>query len=160
MTDWKGLWNKYKTVVLQVGLALLAGGAASLLGGDTAPLYERLTAPPLAPPGWLFPVVWIALYILMGVAAGWVAKAEDLDRGNALAFYHLQLGLNVLWPLIFFRFEWLSLAAVWLFLLLAAVFATWRRFRAIVPAAGWLLVPYLLWCLFALYLNVGFAVLN
>lgn len=160
MTDWKGLWEKYKPIVLQVVLALLAGGLASLLGGETSPLYMRLESPPLAPPGWVFPVVWTVLYILMGVAAGLVVKSGDVDSRRALAFYYLQLGLNVLWPLVFFRWEWLSVAAVWLLLLTAAVYATWRRFREINPVAGWLLVPYLLWCLFALYLNSGFAVLN
>lgn len=160
MTDWKGLWTKYKPIVLQVAVALLAGGLASLLGGDTAPLYERLVAPPLAPPGWVFPVVWTVLYVLMGVAAGLVVKSGDVDSGKAMALYYLQLALNVLWPLIFFRFEWISFGAVWLLLLTAAVYVTQRRFRAIHPVAGWLLVPYLLWCLFALYLNSGFAVLN
>lgn len=160
MTDWKEFWNKNKSIILQVVLALLAGGLASLLGGETAPLYERLTPPPLAPPGWVFPVVWTALYILMGVAAGLVARSADVDRDRAMFFYYLQLGLNVLWPLVFFRFEWITVAAVWLLVLTLAVFATWRQFRAVNTAAGWLLVPYLLWCLFALYLNVGFAVLN
>lgn len=160
MTDWKTFWDKYKTIILQVVLALLAGGLASLLGGDTASLYQRLNAPPLAPPGWVFPVVWTVLYILMGVAAGLVARSEDVDRDRALFFYYLQLGINVLWPLIFFRFEWITVAAVWLLLLVVAVLATWRQFRMVNRVAGWLLVPYLAWCLFALYLNVGFAVLN
>ena len=160
MADWKSFWDKYKTIILQVVLALLAGGVASLLGGDTASLYERLTPPPWAPPGWVFPVVWTVLYILMGIAAGLVARTEDMDRDSALWLYYIQLGINVLWPLLFFRLEWITVAAVWLALLVVAVLAAWRRFRAIHPAAGWLLVPYLLWCLFALYLNVGFAVLN
>ena len=64
------------------------------------------------------------------------------------------------WMVLFFRLEWITVAAVWLALLVVAVLATWRRFRTINTVAGWLLVPYLLWCLFALYLNVGFAVLN
>lgn len=160
MADWKSFWDKYKTLILQVVLALLAGGLASLLGGETASLYQRLTPPPWAPPGWVFPVVWTVLYILMGVAAGLVARTEDVDRDGALWLYYIQLGINVLWPLLFFRLEWITVAAVWLALLVVAVLATWRRFRAIHTAAGWLLVPYLLWCLFALYLNVGFAVLN
>lgn len=160
MADWKSFWDKYKTIILQVVLALLAGGLASLLGGDTASLYQRLTPPPWAPPGWVFPVVWTVLYILMGVAAGLVARTEDVDRDGALWLYYIQLGINALWPLLFFRLEWITVAAVWLALLVVAVLATWRRFRAVNTVAGWLLVPYLLWCLFALYLNVGFAVLN
>ena len=160
MMDWKASWQKYKPILLQVGVALLAGGLASLLGGETRSLYERLTAPPLAPPGWVFPVVWTVLYIQMGIAAGLVARSEDLDRGRGLAIYYLQLLINLLWPLLFFRLEWITFAAVWLLLLVVAVLAAWRQFRAINAVAGWLLVPYLLWCLFALYLNVGYAVLN
>ena len=160
MVDWKGLWQRYKPILLQVMIALLAGGLASLLGGDTALLYEQLESPPLAPPGWVFPVVWSVLYVLMGIAAGLVVKSRDVDSRQALALYYLQLGLNVLWPLVFFRFEWITLAAVWLLLLAAAVYATWMRFREISSTAGWLLVPYLAWCLFALYLNIGFVVLN
>ena len=160
MNDWKEFWGKYRALIIQVIVALLAGGLASLLGGETATLYERLVSPPLAPPGWVFPVVWTVLYILMGLAAGLVARSGDMDSDTALTLYYVQLGLNVLWPLVFFRLEWLAVAAVWLLLLTAAVYATWRRFRAIHPVAGWLLVPYLLWCVFALYLNVGFVVLN
>ena len=160
MSDWKDFWDRYKTLILQVVLALVAGGIASLLGGETAPLYERLQSPPLSPPGWVFPVVWTVLYVLMGLAAGLVARSADVDRDSALLFYYVQLGMNVLWPLLFFRFAWLLVAAIWLLLLTAAVYATWRRFRAIHPVSGWLLVPYLLWCVFALYLNVGFSVLN
>ena len=160
MNDWKEFWGKYRALIIQVIVALLAGGLASLLGGETATLYERLVSPPLAPPGWVFPVVWTVLYILMGLAAGLVARSGDMDSDTALTLYYVQLGLNVLWPLVFFRLEWLAVAAVWLSLLTAAVYAAWRRFRAIHPVAGWLLVPYLLWCVFALYLNVGFVVLN
>lgn len=160
MTDWKEFWNKNKSIILQVVLALLAGGLASLLGGETATLYQQLTPPPLSPPGWVFPVVWTALYILMGLAAGLVARSEDVDRDRALFFYYVQLGLNVLWPLVFFRFEWITFGAVWLLLLTVAVLTVWRQFRAVNTAAGWLFVPYVAWCLFALYLNVGFAVLN
>ena len=160
MNDWKEFWGKYRALIIQVIVALLAGGLASLLGGETATLYERLVSPPLAPPGWVFPVVWTVLYILMGLAAGLVARSGDMDSDTALTLYYVQLGLNVLWPLVFFRLEWLAVAAVWLLLLTAAVYAACRRFRAIHPVAGWLLVPYLLWCVFALYLNVGFVVLN
>ena len=160
MTDWKEFWNKNKSIIVQVVLALLAGGVASVLGGETTSLYESLTAPPLAPPGWVFPVVWTVLYILMGLAAGLVARTADVDRDRALFLYYIQLGLNVLWPAVFFRFGWITVAAVWLFLLTMAVFLTWRLFRAVNTVAGWLLVPYLLWCFFALYLNIGYAVLN
>lgn len=152
-------WNKYKPIILQVALALAAGGLATLLSGGQE-LYRQLEKPPLSPPGWVFPVVWSILYVLMGIAAGLVMRSRDYDRRGAMRRYYLQLGINVLWPMLFFRFELLTVALVWLALLVAAVTLTWRSFRRISETAGWLLVPYLVWCLFALYLNAGFVILN
>ena len=152
-------WNKYKPIILQVALALAAGGLAALLSGGQEP-YQELVKPPLSPPGWVFPVVWTVLYVLMGVAAGLVAGSRDIHRDKALTRYYIQLAINVLWPMLFFRFELLTVAAVWLALLVVAVYVTWQWFRCISVPAGRLLIPYLLWCLFALYLNIGFVVLN
>ena len=160
MDDWTEFWGKYRTIILQVIVALLAGGLASLLGGDTASLYERLVSPPSAPPGWVFPVVWTVLYVLMGVTAGLVAGSRDIHRDKALTRYYIQLSVNVLWPMLFFRFRLMTVAAVWLALLVVAVYVTRQWFRRISAPAGRLLIPYLLWCLFALYLNIGFVVLN
>ena len=96
MDDWKEFWGKYRTIILQVIVALLAGGLASLLGGDTASLYQRLTAPPLSPPGWVFPVVWTVLYLLMGYAAYRVlTSGDDPERiRKAMLLYGAQLFFN------------------------------------------------------------------
>lgn len=152
-------WKKYKPFIIHVAVTLAFGGLATLLGGDQA-LYAELEKPPLSPPSWVFPVVWTILYILIGIAAGLVARSDDLSRGKALTWYYIQLGINVLWPFWFFRLEMITVAMVWLGILVVAVVITWRLFREISSAAGWLLVPYLLWCLFALYLNIGFVLLN
>ena len=152
-------WQRYKPYILQVILALAVGGLSALLAGgmDT---YGELVKPPLSPPGWVFPVAWTILYILMGIAAGMILVSRDEDRGGAMGLYYLQLALNFVWSPLFFRFGWITFAAVWLAALVAAVYAAYRRFRRIAPTAGWLLVPYLAWCVFAFYLNVGFVVLN
>ena len=65
------LWRKYRPYLLQVVLALVAGGLSALLAGgmDT---YGGLVKPPFSPPGWVFPVAWTILYILMGIGAGLV----------------------------------------------------------------------------------------
>ncbi len=153
------LWQKYKPYILQVLLALAVGGLSALISGGMN-TYDRLTRPPLSPPGWVFPVVWTVLYILMGIAAGKIVTSEDTHSQKAMRWYYIQLFINFLWSPIFFGLEWLTLAAVWLALLVAAVYITYRHFRRICPVAGYLLIPYLIWCLFALYLNIGFAVLN
>ena len=153
------LWQKYKPYILQVLLALGVGGLSALISGGMD-AFDTLIKPPLSPPGWLFPVAWSILYVLMGIAAGLVQTSGDRDSGAALTAYYVQLALNFLWSPIFFGLGWIGFAAVWLALLTVAVYVTKRRFCAISPVAGWLLVPYLLWCLFALYLNLGFVILN
>ena len=137
---------------------LLIGFVGGLIGGSGG--YAALEAPPLAPPGWVFPVVWTALYILMAVAAWLVYESRDEDRIGAIRLYYFQFIVNALWTLFFFRLSWRLFALLWLLLLIALVVLTFLRFRAIRPLAGWLLIPYLAWCIFAAYLNLGFYLLN
>ena len=148
-----------KTKIGWVVVTLIAGGLGALFSGgfDTYKTYEQ---PPLPPPAILFPIVWTLLYILMGMAAGVVAESRDLDKGKGLKLYALQLAINVIWPIIFFRFEALKFACFWLVLLIAAVVMTILVFYRIEKKAAFLLLPYLAWCLFALYLNFGIVVLN
>lgn len=152
-------WQKFKPYIVQVALALAVGGLSALLSGNMD-IYEDLIRPPLSPPGWLFPVVWTILYVLMGIAAGMIVTSGDTDRHRAMRLYYVQLVLNFLWSPLFFRFRLIAFAAVWLAALTAAVYGTQSRFRRISATAGWLLLPYLAWCVFALYLNIGFVVLN
>ncbi len=149
--------NRIKLV--WIALTLAAGGVGALLSGnfDAYKFYEK---PPLAPPGILFPIVWTLLYIIMGLAAGVIAESYDLDKGKALKLYIFQLVINILWPLIFFRFNAPKLALFWLVLLIVAVVLTIRSFYPINRRAGLILLPYLAWCLFAAYLNFGIVVLN
>ncbi len=142
-----------------VGTALLAGGVGALLGGDFS-VVRQWIAPPLAPPSWLFFPVWTVLYTAMGIAAYLVWKTGDIDRAASLRLYFLQLAINILWPLFFFRLQWRLFAFFWILLLIAAVSYTIKRFSSHSTAAAWLLVPYLAWLLFAAYLNLGYYVLN
>ena len=140
-------------------LGTLAVGFLGGLLGNTAG-FSALKAPPLAPPAFLFPIVWSVLYLLMGFAAYLVYQSGDQDRGKALRLYLLQLAFNVLWPLFFFRLQWRGFALVWLLALIVLIVLTVKAFRPICPATLWLLLPYLLWCLFAAYLNFGYLLLN
>ena len=140
-------------------IALLAGAIGGLIGG-TAGFDDVLIKPPLTPPGWGFPGVWTVLYVLMGIAAWMIGKSEDGDAASSLRLYRIQLIVNVLWPLLFFRLSLRLLALLWLLSLIALIVLTIRRFYAIRPTAAFLLLPYLAWCLFAAYLNLGFYLLN
>ena len=150
-----------KKLILCLAIPLAVGGLSALLSGGMAD-YKALNQPPLSPPGWVFPVVWTALYALMGWASYLILQenAGKAETQKALTLYAVQLALNFLWPLVFFRAEkWLAafflLIALW-----AAIFLTIRAFSKIKESAGDLLLPYLLWVSFAGYLNLGIYLLN
>ena len=151
--------NKYKYQVVWSVLTLALGGLGALISGNYD-VYEEVAKPPLAPPNWLFPIAWTILYILMGISAGNIAASRDLDKGKAIRLYLIQLIVNIFWPVIFFRFEAQKLALVWLALLIVLVILTIIVFKTIDKKSAWLLLPYLAWCIFAFYLNLGIIALN
>ena len=153
-------WKKYLPLAVHIGIAWGAAGLSFLLaGGQNMQSYQTLQQPPLAPPGWLFPVVWSVLYTLMGVSA-WLVWKQPGGKGPQRQAYFLQLALNVLWTPVFFRLQryWLAfflLLALWL-----AIGNMILRFREKSTPAAALQLPYLLWVTFAGYLNVMIAWLN
>ncbi len=144
-------------LVIPIGLGILS----SLISGNMGGVYPTLNRPPLSPPAWIFPVVWSILYILMGISAYIVSDTRGMhsSKEQAMKIYYAQLIINVLWPIIFFRFRQFTIAAIMLGALIVAVIATIIKFKKINNTAALLLVPYLIWILFALYLNIGVAVL-
>ena len=152
---------QWKKLLACIALPLAVGGAAALLSGGMD-IYDVLEKPPLAPPGWLFPVVWTALYALMGYASYrvLVSDAPATEVRRAWFWYLLQLAANFIWPLLFFRGLLLGPALVCLLALWVLILMTIRSFSRIDALAGDLLLPYILWVTFAGYLNFGFLLLN
>ena len=152
---------KWKPLLIALAIPLAVGGLAALLSGgmDT---YQTLQQPPLSPPGWIFPIVWSILYLLMGYASYriYVSEADREDKRKALIFYGIQLFLNFLWPLVFFGLQWYWAAFVLLIALWVMIYLTMHLFGSIDETAENLLIPYLLWVTFAGYLNLGVALLN
>jgi tryptophan-rich sensory protein len=139
----------------------LVGVLGSLLSGNVKETYTSFHQPPLAPPGWVFGIIWPILYLLMAIAAYCILQmGSNPDGKTAMAFYWAQLIVNFFWPIVFFRWQrlWLSVGVI--VLLDVLVLITAIRFYQLKKAAGYLMVPYLLWILFATYLNIGIAVLN
>ena len=149
---------KWKELLISLFISLGAGALAGLLTSDSMQKYATMYKPPLAPPGWVFPVVWTVLYILMGIAAYLVYVSDSDQKKTALTLYGVQLVANVLWSVIFFELDAYLLAFAWLLLLWYLIFLTLRSFYEINPTAGKLLIPYLLWVTFAGYLNLSIAI--
>ena len=151
----------WKKLLICLAIPLAVGGLAALLSGGMDN-YRVMNQPPLSPPGWIFPIVWSILYLLMGYASYRILSsgADPAAIKKALAFYGIQLALNFLWPLIFFGLQWYWIAFVWLLILWVFIYLTMYQFGAIDDTAENLLIPYLLWVTFAGYLNFGVALLN
>ena len=121
--------------------------------------YNTLSKPPFSPPSILFPIVWTILYILMGVSYG-ILKSNHLLDSKSNFIYYTQLAINALWSIFFFVFKWRLFSFFWLLLLIVFVILMIIYFYSKNKWAGLLQIPYLLWCLFASYLNFGVYLLN
>lgn len=153
--------NKRLQLIFCLALPLAVGLAASWVSGGSE-LYDKLILPPLSPPSWVFPVMWTALYLLMGYAS-YLVLTSGMDKSvvnPALGAYLVQLFFNFLWPVVFFGLVRFAAALLVLVLLWIAIFITIRRFFPISPLVGKLLIPYLIWVSFAGYLNAGVWLLN
>nr|WP_207750520.1 TspO/MBR family protein [Anaerotignum lactatifermentans] len=137
--------------------ALAAGGLSALLTKDGMAQFAMLEQPPLSPPGWIFPVVWSVLYLLMGISAAMVRLKGGREK---LWIFWGQLAVNFLWSIFFFGRQWYFFSFAWLVLLFVLVAGMILSFRKVSPKAAALQLPYLLWLAFAGYLNLGVALLN
>ena len=155
------MWTKIRPYVGFSALALLVGGLSSVITQGQMEAFSALRQPPLSPPGWVFPVAWTILYLLMGVGMAIVWRKSDGERRRrAVTLWGVQLAANFLWPLLFFLWQLRLLSLVWLVVLLILVANMTSEFeKTSVPAAR-LQIPYLLWLLFAAYLNLGVWILN
>jgi benzodiazapine receptor len=149
---------QWKPLVISLLISLGTGAVSAYLTSDSMEQYTTLYKPPFAPPGWVFPLVWNLLFILMGVAAYRIYLSGAAERQQALKLYGIQLLVNACWSVIFFRFHAYLLAFAWLLLLWYLVWLTAKEFYTIDKTAGKLMIPYLIWLTFAGYLNLAIAV--
>ena len=145
---------KYKRIIYSL-LPIIGGGIVGLIISSYMD-YQDLIKPPLAPPGFIFPIVWTILYLLMGISY-YISNSDDKELDQ---IYLLQLLVNFLWPIIFFVLKMYFSAFLWIILLLILVIVMIKKFLRIKKLSGYLQIPYLLWLLFATYLNIGVFILN
>lgn len=151
---------KLKKLLLYLGATFAFGLVGALLGGGTGQIYTTINKPPLSPPDIVFPIVWSVLYLFMGLAAYFLSNERNADISDLLKLYWIQLVLNALWPLVFWRLDFYVLAAVIIVAILTLVIIITVKALKINKLSAYLLIPYIVWLMFALYLNIGIAVLN
>lgn len=147
-----------ETLIISILIPLAVGAVSSLLSGTMT--SATFVKPSFAPPDYLFPIVWTILYILMGISSYLVYTSDSPLKTPALMIYAIQLVFNFFWSILFFRFSLYGIAFLWLLALVGLIVIMIYLFSKIRPVAAYLQIPYLLWCLFAAYLNYAIYTLN
>ena len=150
--------EKLKIYAKSILIPVIIGGIVGILISNYID-YDSLIKPFLAPPSIVFPIMWTILYILMGISYG-ILKSKNLLNSEIKWIYYLQLFVNAMWSIIFFIWKWRFLAFLWIILLDVLVIILIIKFYQKNKISGLLQIPYLLWTLFASYLNLSIYLLN
>lgn len=142
-------------LILCVLLPLAGSALVWLITRNSMNIYSQVEKPIFSPPAYVFMIVWPILYILMGLASYRIYMYREAGEnvGNALFYYLIQLLLNYLWSFVFFSFRLYGLAFIEFIILFIFIIITFWKFIKIDKIAGYLLIPYILWCSYALVLN-------
>ena len=150
--------EKLKIYAKSILIPVIIGGIVGILISNYID-YDSLIKPFLAPPSIVFPIMWTILYILMGISYG-ILKSKNLLNSEIKWIYYLQLFVNAMWPIIFFIWKWRFFAFLWIILLDVLVIILIIKFYQKNKISGLLQIPYLLWTIFASYLNLSIYLLN
>ena len=151
------------TYALAIAIPMTTGLASAMLTKDNMSVYSELNSPPISPPAILFPIVWSILFILMGISSAIIFTDKDRNpeaSKKGLCLYGVSLVLNFSWSIIFFNLQAAFFALLVLIALIFTVAKTILEYLKVTPLAAYLQIPYLLWILFAAYLNAGIWLLN
>ena len=148
-----------RKLIYSILIPLLLGSLVGLITASNNN-YNMMIRPSFAPPGFIFPIVWTILYILMGISSYLINESNNINTSEAIKIYIIQLILNLLWSFIFFKFELYFLAFIWIIVLIIFVIIMIIRFYKVSKLSAYLQIPYLLWLLFALILNFNIFLLN
>ena len=149
--------------IVTVPFILLLGFASGRLfpSGDENLWYQMLQKPAETPSGWVFPVAWTTLYVLLGLALAMIVNARGSRlRRPALILFAVQMVANLAWSPLFFGYHQVSAALVLIVVIFVLALATTLVFARIRKGAAWLMVPYLAWLSFAGILNYKIDRLN
>lgn len=158
-------FDQFIKIVVSIAFCFLIGYLGSFF---TVPAiegwYSTLNKPFFAPPNWVFGPVWSTLYFLMGIYGGllWLESRRTVALRSTIILFWVQLALNVVWCYLFFSLHNMVCAAIALFSIVAIaywveVFAYYFTRKKVYL---YLIMPYIMWCTFALILNIGFIINN
>lgn len=147
---------KIKKLIISILIPLLLGIIVSLF--INTDIYDVIIKPEISPPKIVFPIVWTLLYILMGISNYIINKDNKKEVPNLI--YYISLAINLIWPIIFFNTQEYLISLLIIIILIIFVALTIIEYFKTSKIAGYLQVPYIIWLLFALYLNYQVLILN
>ena len=122
--------------------------------------YFSLTKPYLTPPAWIFAPMWSFLYLTIAFSFVLYFLKKDENKGLGYLYFLVQMILNLIWTPVFFGTKNILLALIVIILMDVFIILTIKKFYEVRKFAGLILIPYLIWTLFATYLNFGYFILN
>ena len=154
------LKNKFLSFILFFIITFSAsfiGGLVTISFKD--PWYSQLIKSNFNPPDWIFAPVWTTLYLMMTLAIWffWHSKNRNL---STVYLYFIHILFNTTWSIVFFGLHQILLALFVLFGLILMIMILMLRFKRVNIVSYYLMIPYLLWCCFALFLNFNLLILN
>lgn len=153
--------KRFLNIFIPVLLCMFTGWASSYFMTDAIySWYPTLNKPAFTPPDMYFPLIWTILYICMGVSLGVILNSKSLQKGYFIVLFGIHLFFSFLWGITFFYMEnpWLGVTDI-IILDLVVIYYSAKAFR-VSSIAGYWTIPYVLWLLFATYINVFVAVCN
>lgn len=153
---------KFVPLLINILIPLVGGLLVGYLNSGSMGIYSKLEKSIINPPAMVFQIVWPILYILMGIAAYriYMKNKSGVNDNGAYFYYLIQLVLNLLWPFVFFTFRLYGVSFVLIVILLILVILTAYKFYKVDKLAGYLMIPYIVWLLFASILNFFVYMLN
>ena len=152
--------NKFLTFIL----FFIITYSASLIGGLATinfkePWYSLIIRPSFSPPDWVFAPVWTTLYFMMTLSIWLFWHSTNRDM-KTVYIYFIHIIVNTTWSITFFVFHQIAISILVLVILITLIIILIKNFKRVNLISSYLMIPYLLWCCFALVLNISIFVLN
>lgn len=150
---------KIKSLIVNILIPNAIGFIGGLIG-NAMKGFKNIIKPSFTPPAMVFPVAWTILYTLMGISSYMIYESNNERKGSALLIYGIQLILNSLWSLFFFKLKMFLFASILILIILGMVIVMMYKYYKIKPLAAYLQIPYMLWLIFAFILSINVYMLN
>ena len=152
---------KWGLLIIFIITCNLIGAIGAIWTSSDGPWYREINKPSFNPPNWIFGPVWTLLFTLMGISLYlvWISPSSNIKL-IALTLFVIQFIFNITWSYLFFGLNNPLWSFIEILFLIGFILVTIFYFFKVNKTAGYLLIPYLLWVIFASFLNYSIWKLN